>query len=294
MSTFAELVDELESALTGYSVSPSQTHLTADVAADELTLPVSDHQKVSAGLVQVGDEMVWVDSVSASGAVVPPYGRGYQSSTASAHVSGTRVVNKPPFPRVRIKRTLNEVITNLFPDLYGVSFTEIVNQGPVTTYALPADCEGILSVVYETVGPSEAWQPVKRWHYNPSANPAAFPSGKSVDLWQGPIPGYRWRLIYKVKPTALSAPQDDFTSCGLPEYCEDVVKAGAAYQLVSRLDFPRLQTRSVESSQRSVYVETGAANDASKYYYALYQEAKAAAAKRLREEHPPQVHFTRF
>lgn len=295
MSTFLELVDSLESTLGGYAQSPSQTHLTDDLAVDGLVLPVADHQKVSAGLVQIGDELLWIDSTSSSGAVVPPYGRGYQSSTASAHESGTRVVNKPSFPRVRIKATVNEVIGSLFPDLYGIGTTEIVNSGVVTTHELPADCTGVLAVTYETVGPSQAWQPVKRWNYNPSASTDTFPSGKSVDLWQGPIPGYRWRITYKKEPAALTSASDDFTAVtGLPAYCETVVFYGACYQMAGWLDVHRLQVRSVESSQRSVFVETGAAADVSKYYYALFEAEKGKAQMRLLKDYPPQIHFTRF
>ncbi|GAA0936210.1 hypothetical protein [Actinocorallia libanotica] len=293
MGSVVELVDDLEATLTGYDTSPSQTHLTSSMASGDLTMSVDDHKKVSAGLVQVGDELMWVDSTSASSVVIPPYGRGYRSSTAASHAAGERVVNKPKFPRVNILRTINEVIGGLYGDLYAVDVTQIVHEGSVTTYELPATCAGVLSVRYETVGPSRAWQPVKRWNYNPNANTTTFPSGKSIDLWQGPIPGYPWRITYKREPTALTS-GGTFTDSGLPEYCEDVVKYGAMHRLIGTLDSPRLQVRTVESSQRSAYVETGAAADLSKYYYALYQEALGKAAKRLREDHPPQIHFTRF
>lgn len=293
MSSYRELVDSLESALTGYAVSPSQTHLTEDITAGDLTLPLADHQKVSAGLVQVGDELMWVDSTAESGAVVPPYGRGYQSSTAASWPAGTRVVNKPAFPRHRIGEVVNEVIRNLFPGLYGVETTEVVHQAAVLTYELPANCAGVLSVTYETVGPSQLWPEVRRWRYNPSADASRFPSGKSIDLWQGGLPGYPWRIVYKTTPVSISD-GDEFTDSNLPEYCEDVVKNGVLYMLIGRKDFPRLQTRTVESSQRAVYVETGAASDASKYYYALFQSSRDEAQMRLLKEHPPQVHLTRY
>lgn len=292
------MVDSLEMKLQGYAQDQSpQTYLTTAIDDGELALTVNDGQQVSRGLVQVEDELLWVESVSnqAGTATVPPYGRGYMGSTATSHDVGVRVVDNPIFPRIEIRRTIAEVIGSLYPDLYALTAFEFDYNAAQMSYALPAGTVGVSSASWQTIGPSEVWEPIRRWRYDANADPDTFASGRTITIGAGNIvPGRTVRVMCLAEPQALASDADDFTETGLGSYVEPVVNYGVMYRMVGNLGGPRLQVRAVESSQRSAYVETGAPANLSKYFYALYQAELAKARTRFLTDNPTQIHKTRL
>jgi hypothetical protein len=63
MPNFSDLVDETLIALSGYTQRQDQsTYLTANMTDTELTMTVSDAATLSKGLVEVGDELMWIES----------------------------------------------------------------------------------------------------------------------------------------------------------------------------------------------------------------------------------------
>ena len=113
MSTFSQLTDQTLMQLYGYTTLQDQaTYLTGALSATGLTVNVDDATAVSRGIVEIGDEIIWVDSLDSSAGTltVPPYGRGFRGTTASAHSIGDRVVSSPMFPRQMVKDALNDAI----------------------------------------------------------------------------------------------------------------------------------------------------------------------------------------
>lgn len=297
MSTLKQLMDQVEIKLQGYVQDQAeQTYLTTAIDADDLTFIVDEAGLVSRGIVQVDDELMWVRSVDRtdSTVTVSPFGRGYLSSTAATHAIGARVTDNPLFPRAEVKAAINHTLEGLYPDLYVLATTTFNYTAAVTTYEMPALARNVSSVSWQTVGPTKYWEPIKRWSFDPRADATAFPTGRSIDIWSPIVPGRTVKVEYIKRPTELSAPTDEFSGTGLEEQDEDVVIYGACHRMVGWLDTPRLQVRAVESSQRSAYVETGAAADAAKYFYALYQQSLEAARARLLRENPTGLHFKRF
>lgn len=101
MTTFAQLVDDTISEVSSYVRNQEAvTVLTQAVDSDDVTLTVDDTSQVSKGLVEVGDELVYVKSVNraAGTATVLPGGRGWKGSTAAAHGINDLVRNNPLFP----------------------------------------------------------------------------------------------------------------------------------------------------------------------------------------------------
>lgn len=298
MTTYKNLVDQVALSLQGYTYDQAQmTYLTTSIDADDLGLVVDEGANVSRGLVEIDEELVWVKSVdrNAGTAVIPPFGRGYMSSTATTHGVGARVTDNPIFPRQQIKLNMNQVIRDLYPDLYVIGTTEIDNIASRSTYELPAEAQEVTTVRWKTIGPSKFWQPIKRWSFNPRASTDEFASGKTVDIWDRIVPGRPMKVDYIMPADPLVNDADDVaTVTGLGDYVEPVLIYGTCYRMAGNLDTPRLQTRAVETSQRSAYVETGAAMDVSKYFYALYQEARTHARDRFLKDNPTVMHLTRY
>ena len=102
------------------------TSISADVGLTDTTIPVDDSSVMGRGLIEIGTELMWVQTVPATGntATVLPKGRGWRGTTATTHTLGDTVVVSPSIPRSVIAREVNNHIRALFPDVYAVQTTE--------------------------------------------------------------------------------------------------------------------------------------------------------------------------
>lgn len=297
MTTFAQLVDDVLLSMSGYSTQQDQaTYLTASLSASATTASVADTSAVSRGLVEIDSELIWVDSVDSSALTltIPPYGRGFRSTTAAAHASGTRVVSAPLIPRDKAKRAVNEAIRSVYPDLFGVAATTLTASGSVSTFALPAGAKGVLAVNAQTVGPSLEWLPVRRWRLDTMADTTSFASGSSISIYDPVTPGKSIRVTYTKEPTELSADADVFTTVtGLPESCVDVIRLGACVRLVPFLDIPHLQGASAEANYAANARPQQGATAVARFLTQTYQLRLQEEAAGLQSVYPVRSHYTR-
>jgi hypothetical protein len=298
MTTFSQLVDEVSLSLSGYTMRQDrQTHLTAPITSSSTEISVASAKNVSSGIIEIDDELLYVDSFDRSGGTlaVPPYGRGYSGTTASSHLEGKRVAISPTFPRASIKRAVNDTINSVFPDLFGIGTATFDYVPARSTYALPSYAETILGVSYESIGPSKQWRPVRGWRIDPMANVAGFNSNNTITILSGVEPGRTVQVTYTMQPQLLDVDTDDFElSTGLPASCKDVIVLGASYRLASFIDPGRLSFSSAESDAQSNVVgrSYGTGTNTAKYLLALYQQRLADEARKLADRFPIRVHYT--
>lgn len=297
MSTFGELADQTLLQLYGYTTLQDQsTYLTTGVASGATTFDVGDPSAVSRGVVEIGDELIWVDTVDGqqSTFTVPPYGRGFRGTIAVAHAQGSRVTSSPMFPRSAVKRALNESVRAVFPDLFAVDAAVFAFSPAVSTYALPAGALDVLQVSWQSVGPSREWLPVRRWRVDKNAAPAAFTSGVTVSLYDAIVPGRSVRVVFTKQPTVMSADGDDFVSVtGLPASTEDVIRLGAAYRMVPFFDSPQLTGMTAEADFSANQRPVGASAQLGRFLLQMYQVRLAEETKRLQSLFPARSHYTR-
>ncbi len=284
MTTYTELTDNVLLYLSGFTTAQDQaTYLTTGINTTDLTLPVHDTTAISRGVVEIGDELIWVDTVddSALTGTVPPYGRAFRGTTAATHASGVRVVSSPQIPRVNVKRAINEAIISVYPMLYGVGSTTFTFTPSINTYSLPAGTEDILDISWQTIGPTLEWEPIRRYRLDPNADTTAFPTGTSVSLYDYPYPGATIKVTYSKQPTALSADADVFTTVtGLPASSEDVIRTGATMRLLPYVDVPHLSGASAESAYAANSRPQMAGIQMGKFLMQTYQIRLAEEAKR--------------
>lgn len=297
MSTFAQLTDQVLLHLEGDSLDQSeQTFLTADIGSGNTVLSVDDASKISSGLAEIEDELIWVKSVDTSTNTITlsTLGRGFRSTTAASHSSGAVVTNNPRYSRFRVKQAINTAIRNVYPDLYVVKTTEFTYVAARLTYGIPSDVDQIHNVAWQVVGPSRVWKPIKTYTYTPNANTTSFPTGKTIDIWEGITPGRTVRVSYIAATTPLANNGDEFsTVTGLATTAEETIVYGACYRLVGFAEAPRLQVTSVESSFRATSVPVGAAQNAGKFFYAMYQESLAQERERMLRSNRSLMHRIR-
>lgn len=297
MSTFDQLTDGTLMYLHGFAtVQDQSTYLTESVTADATTLKVADTTAMSRGLVEIGDELLFVDSVDSvsQNMQIPPFGRGFRGSTAATHASGTRVVSAPMFPRTLIKQSLNEAIRAVYPDLFGVGSTTLTFSPAVSTYEMPAGAFGVLSVSWQSIGPSREWLPIRRYRMDMNADTTAFPSGSTISLYDAIVPGRSVRVVYAKQPTVLSDAADEFTTTtGLLASCEDLVRIGAAYRMVPFIDVAHLSGMSTEADFSANNRPVGSASSIGRYLMQLYQVRLAEETKRLQSLYQDRSFYTR-
>ena len=297
MSTFDQMTDQTMLYLYGFTTLQDQaTYLTTNITATTKSLNVADATAVSRGVVEIDDELIWIDSVDSSALTlsVPPYGRGYRGTTAVEHDLGSRVVSSPLFPRILVKQAINQTIQSVFPDLFGIGESTFTFNPAVTTYQLPAGALDVLQVTWQSIGPSREWMPIRRYRVDKHAATSAFSSGVSISLYDSIVPGRTVRVVYTKQPSELSATTDDFvTTTGLPASSEDVIRLGAAYRMVPFFDAPHLSGMSAEADFAANQRPVGGASQLGKYLLQVYQVRLAEEAKRLQSLYPARSHYTR-
>ena len=296
MTLFSDLIDETALALTGYTSRQDQaTFLTADLSATATTFTVADGTVLTRGIVEIDEELIWVDSFdrTTNTATIPPYGRGFRDTTPVPHTTGTRVTITPSFPRAMIRKDINEAIDAIYPDLFGVYYTTFPFIAARTTYQLPQEAIDALAVSWQTIGPSLEWLPVRHYRIDRTANPLAWNSGKTISISDGIIPGRTVQVVYTKKPSQLQNDNDDFTMTGLPESCREVIILGAAYRSAAYIDMGRIPAITAEADAQQQSNPVGSATNMSRYFYQMYQQRLQVEVRRQQEQYPPRTHYSR-
>lgn len=300
MATLSDIVNDVVVELHGNTADLEQAaFLTSDIAANTTSVPVDDATQISRGLIEIDDELLWVTRTDPTNnlVAVPGAGRGMRGSVATTHGNGTMVINNPRFPRSTIVARINETVNEMYPEVFVVKSDESNAVNPVQiTYALPADCDNIISISVLQIGPSEYWTPIRKYDLNPLADINIWPTGKTISV-KGPglFPGQPIRVTYAARPGQFVTETDTLQSIGLDDNFRDVLRYGACYRLVGGLEGARLQNASVEQGyDRTTYVGTSGASTAlAKYYLGMFQSRMENERARLLQVYPSTSHMTR-
>jgi hypothetical protein len=305
MTTLANMIDEVLINLAGYTFQQDRaTHLTTPVttltstSASPLILSLGSTDSVGKGVVEIDEELLWVDSYDrvANTATVSPYGRGYLGTTAATHLADSKVTISPVFPRFSVKRAINDTIRSLGASIFAVKSTSFTFNAARSTYAFNnLDIKNILTVSWEEIGPSKEWRPIRRWDFDSTADATAFgANAQTITLGEAPISGRSVRVVYAADPTAFTNNTDVYTTTtGLPASTRDVVILGAAYRLLTFLDPARASQVSPQADETDSKRPYGASQSATKQLYALYTQRLNEETQSQQQNYPPRVHFSR-
>ena len=294
------MVDEIRSNLQGYTLR--QDRISYVTNANGLTttssaITIGSAANLAKGTIEIDDELIWIDSFDKASNtlnVVPGFGRGYQGTSPSPHSQYAQITLSPTFPRVTIKKAINDTINGLFPNLWAVTSYTFTYNASVTTYALPDDLESILYMSWQTTGSSQEWLPINRWRADGMANSATFNSNNTVSIYDSVQPGRTVQVWYTTTANTLDNNTDDFADVtGLPQSCQDVVTLGAAFKLLSFIDSGRINLSSAEADSADSKIPSTAGVSSSRYIYALYQQRLNEEALKLKDKFPIRIHYTR-
>lgn len=297
MGTLGDLVDQVDGYLHSWTQSTPRyaTIVTADMGIDTYSINLSVDAEQSRGVVEVGNELIYIESVSQSdfSGAIPAWGRGYHGSPVEEHVIGDRVTIDPLVPRHVIKTTIQQLCSSVYPDIYqvGVDTTQTWSAN-VNTLPLPDACDQLLDVSYyeATYG---TWNPIGRWRIDNAADESVNPSGKTVMFANAAPDGATIKFVYQQR---LGIPQDNTDdleeATGIGAGIDDVLLWGSLARLVMGPEFASKQIRFAEQADRQRYVTQGSGTALSRYCMGLYADALDRARRRMFERYPTRVQRT--
>jgi hypothetical protein len=305
-------MDEIQINLAGYTYQQDRaTHLTSAVSTltspstSPTVLSLGSTENLGKGVVEIDEELMWVDSFDrvANTATVSPYGRGYLGTTAATHTADTKVTISPTFPRYVIKKAINDTINAVGSSIFAVNVTTFTFNAAQTTYDFDGlNIQNILSIMWQSVGPSLEWIPVRRWSWDSKADATAFgATSQTVTIGDYITPGRTVKVVYATDPVsfsdlatvALTNAQVFETISGLPSSCKDVIVLGASYRLLTYLDPARAAQVSPQADETDSKRPYGASQTATKQLYALYTQRLNEETQRQQTAYPIRVHYSR-
>jgi hypothetical protein len=302
-------MNEIQINLAGYTYQQDRaTHLTSAVttltspSSSPTVLSLGSTENLGKGVVEIDEELLWVDSFDrvANTATVAPYGRGYLGTTAATHTADTKVTISPTFPRHVIKRAVNDAIKAMGATIFAVNNTSFTYNSAITTYAFAnLNIDNILTIMWQEIGPSKEWIPVRRWSFDSFAEPTAFGYTSTDDVQTVTIgdyitPGRTVKIVYATEPIAFTTNAQVFTTqTGLPESCKDVVVLGASYRLLTYLDPARAAQVSPQADETDSKRPFGSSQNASRQLLALYTQRLSEETSKQQAQYPIRIHYSR-
>ena len=306
-TTLSDMINEVSMNLSGYTLTQdrstyikSAVPATASSSASPIVLSLGSTDNVGKGIVEIDEELFWIDTYDRVGntATVAPYGRAYLGTTLAAHTVDTKVTISPTFPKFSIKRAINDTIKGLSGTLFAADTTTITYSSAVSTYRIPTtgttlNVRNILSIAYESIGPSKEWIPIRSWRFDSNANATAFTSEQTISIYDMITSGRTIQIVYSKDPTSFATNADVFTTqTGLPDSCRDLVVLGSTYRLLSNLDPARAAMVSAQADETDSKRPYGSSQSLTRQIYALYTQRLAEEVKSQQNKYPIRVHYS--
>jgi hypothetical protein len=305
MPNLNDMIDEVLINLAGYTYQQDRaTYITNDVPAtlstiaSPITLQLASTDNIGKGAIEIGEELIWLDSFDrvSNTATVPPWGRGYLGTGAAAHTAGDKVTITPTFPRYVVKKAINDTIAAFGAIIFSVKTTTFVFNAAQTTYKFNnLNIHNIMTIMWQDIGPSQEWIPIRHWSWDSLASTTAFGAGaQTVTIGDYVQPGRTVKVVYATDPEPFTSNTQDYsTQTGLPNSTRDVAVLGASYRLLTYLDPARAAQVSPQADETDAKRPYGASQSATKQLYALYQQRLKEETDRQQAQYPIRVHYSR-
>jgi hypothetical protein len=227
VTTLTDMINEVSMNLSGYTLQQDRaTHITAAVAATAstiaapITLSLASTDSVGKGIVEIDEELFWVDNYDRVGntATIAPYGRAYLGTTLAAHTEGTKVTIAPTFPRFTIKRAINDTINAIGASIFAASTTTITSNSAVSAFRLPywyyptLNIRKILAIAYQALGSSKEWIPIRSYRFDGNATQLHLLAVRLYLSMTGIPSGRTVQVVYATDPVPFTTNADVFTT----------------------------------------------------------------------------------
>lgn len=298
------LIDDTLLDIQGFTYRQDRaTYLVQPASSSDLVLYVASTDNIGKGIIEIDDEMMWVDSYDrqANTITIAPFGRGYNTTVAAAHSANAKVTITPTYPRIAVARAINDTINAVYPKVFAVGKTTTTFLASRTTYQVPSEAIQILHMAWQTVGPTREWLPIRQWRWDPLANTTTWSpdstdpaNARTVSVYDNVLPGRTIQIVYAHLPNPLVNEDDNFESVtGLPTSMRDVIIYGAAYRLTAYVDPARISITSATADELDTKRPYGTGTSIAKNLQAFYLQRLEEESLKQKQQYPVRVHYSR-
>lgn len=284
---FGTLQDTIALASNG-GVDNATGYTTVTLTSPQLT----DDAGITPLLLEVQDELLYVaKSTFFAPNLVCSVRRGYRGTTQATFATPEYARVNPRFPRIAVKRAINDTIEGLYPRLVAVKTSEISYLANKYRYDLPADARNVLAVSVRDLGQPHHWHPSRYWTYDATGGSGSV-TGRSIDVRDG-NPGRPFRVVYSAEPSILTSNSSLFSSTGLPDWAREIVVYGACWRLASFLEtVPQADATAQQLLTEMQRSGVGRQNVA-RYFLGMFETRLAEGEARMQDAYPAPRHYIR-
>jgi hypothetical protein len=301
-----QLADEVTMKLSGYTLQQDRstylkeaiTTLTSS-SASPLIIKLGSTDSVGKGTIEIDEELFWVDSFDrvANTATIAPYGRGYLGTAPATHALDTKVTISPTFPRFAIKKAINDTIQAIGSQMFSQKSTTFTFNIPQNTYGFNnLNIKNIISIMWQSVGPTKEWIPVRRYTFDTYADATTWGTGaQTITINDFITPGRTVKIVYGTDGAMLDGTENQTFEeiTGYQNTVQDVVVLGAMWRLLTSLDPARASMNSPQADETDSKRPYGSSGTAVKQIYALYQQRLQEEVLEQQRHFPVRVHYAR-
>jgi hypothetical protein len=289
MSTVAQLVNRTQRQLLS-GVVEERNKLASALTATATSVVFSyDIAAIRPGTtIEIDSELLYVWEV-VTGTKTATVERGFNGTTAAAHVSGSICTVAPRFPRNQILEAFNDDLADLsapMNGLYRIKTLDINYNGSDTMINLPSlgDVIDLLDVRLRYL--STDYPMIRRVSLVRNLPTSDFGSGTALKFNEPTRSGVL-RVTYKAPFNRIVRESDDLqTSTGFPISAEDILVLGAQIRLMAPREIKRNFTESQGDTRRAEEVPSGAVANSIMQLQRLRRDRIAAEATKLDSQYP--------
>lgn len=266
---------------------PATAFLDGAIGAADTSLVLSgfvipeDEELVANGvLLELGWELVQVtayDSLTLTATVK----RGQFGTTAVAHADADKVILSPPFSRQSVFEAVADNIITLYPSLFTVNTTEVVEAA---LGVAPIDDNLAVEVLEVWTGMGDQEVDARIVDYHPEAG------GRAVVTNLGMFLGSMW-VKYRRRMGVATSESDTLADLGVETRWVSIVMAGAAADLFAGRDLPASNTDWVQASLEAENIPVGTRGSVARQLAAYRAYLLEGARREMRAEYRAKSHM---
>lgn len=289
MSTVSTVIDRtVRQLMSGTVEERNKTVGALTAGATSVTFLYSLEGIRAGSVIQIDTELMYVWEVTATSKIVTVE-RGWNGTTAAAHVTSSITIVDPKFPRSQILEAVNSEIDDLSSPMNGlfqIKSLEVDYNGTSVMMNLPTIDKiiDLISVSLRFI--STDYPKIRRCRLIRDLPNDDFNSGYAIRFDEQVRSG-RMVVVYKAPFTNVTAETQNLQNVsGFPTTCEDILIMGAQIRLVSPREVKRSFTESQGDTRRPEEVPPGSVTNSLTNLMRMRRDRVTAEAARLARQYP--------
>jgi hypothetical protein len=289
MSSVGTVVDRtLRQLMSGTVEERNKTTLAINASTTTVTFQYDLSGIRPGGVIQIDSELMYVWEISA-GTKSVTVERGWNGTTAAAHVASSVATVDPKFPRAQILEAMNAELDDLASPMNGlfqIKVLELNYNGTDLMVNLPTTDRiiDLISVSLRYI--STDYIKVRRCRLIRDLPNDDFNTGYAIRFDEQVRAG-RMIIVYKSPFTNITTETQNIQNVtGLPTSCEDILILGSQIRLVGPREIKRNFTESQGDTRRADEVPSGSVSNSITNLLRMRRDRITSEAAKLMRQYP--------